>query len=81
MSYVLGMDSLSFWINPAILIGIATLLWRSQTRRFDRMDKQLREITREVIANGKNIARLQGRHEGHSQEMAALGDLRAAPTS
>ena len=88
------------WINPAALLAIATFLWRSQTRkfdlidkrfdqvdkrfeqvdkrfdlidkrfeqvdkRFDRAEKQHQDLAREVIANGKNIALIQGRHEGH----------------
>ncbi len=87
------MEWLTLWINPAALLAIATFLWRSQTRkfdlidkrfdqvdkrfdlidkrfeqvdkRFDRAEKQHQDLAREVIANGKNIARIQGRHEGH----------------
>ena len=100
-------STITFWLNPAILVAIATLLWRSQTRRFDQVDKrfdqvdkrfnqidqrfdridkrfdradqrsdrierQLRELTREVAANGKSIARIEGRHQGHPQEMATI---------
>ena len=86
-------STITFWVNPAILVAIATLLWRSQTRRFDQVDKrfnqidqrfdradqrsdriekQLRELTREVVANGKSIARIEGRHQGHPQEMATI---------
>jgi len=64
------MESLAFWINPATLVGIGTLLWRSQVRRFDRVDTQLRELSREVVANGKSIARIEGRHEGHPRPLA-----------
>ena len=64
-TYTVHMDSISFWINPAILVGIGTVLWRSQVKRFDRIDTQLLELTREVVANGKSIARIEGRHEGH----------------
>ena len=60
------MDSIPFWINPVILVGIGTVLWRSQVKRFDRIDTQLRELTREVVANGKSIARI----EGHPQAMS-----------
>lgn len=71
--YYIGMDSsIAFWINPVILAGIGTVLWRSQVRRFeqvdkrfDRLDRQFREVNREVVANGKSIARIHGRHEGH----------------
>ncbi len=101
------MEWLTPWINPAALLAIATFLWRSQTRkfdlidkrfeqvdkrfeqvdkrfdlidkrfdlidkrfeqvdkRFDRAEKQHQDLAREVIANGKNIALIQGRHEGH----------------
>ena len=113
--YSIGMESsIAFWINPVILVGIGTMLWRSQVRRFDRIDKrfdridkrfdridkrfdridkrferidrqfeqingqfrdilkQLRDLTREVAANGKRIARIEGRHEGHSRGMATV---------
>ena len=78
--YYIGMESsIAFWINPVILVGIGTVLWRSQVRRFeqvdkrfeqvdkrfDRLDRQFREVNREVVANGKSIARIHGRHEGH----------------
>ena len=53
------MDSVAFWTNPAILVGIGTLLRRSQVRRFDRVDTQLRELSREVVENGKSIARIE----------------------
>ncbi len=77
--YTIDMESIAFWINPAILVGIGTLLWRSQVRRFDRIDKrfdridrrfdrvdaEFGDLTREVVANGKSFARIEGRHEGH----------------
>ena len=69
MGYTIRMDSVAFWINPAILVGIGTMLWRSQVRRFDRVDAQLRELAREVVANGKSIARIEGRHEGHPRSL------------
>lgn len=97
------MDSFAFWINPVILVGIGTMLWRSQVRRFDQIDSrfdridkrfdridmrferidkrfdridrrferidgqfhdvagQLRDLNHEVAANGKSIARIEGR--------------------
>ena len=113
--YYIGMEpTLTFWINPVILVGIGTMLWRSQVRRFDQIDrrfdqidkrfdridkrfervdkrferidrqfeqinarfrdirKQLRHLTREVAANGKSIARIEGRHEGHQRDMATV---------
>ena len=33
--------------------------------RFDRMDDRIDDLTREVVANGRAIARIEGRHEGH----------------
>ena len=108
------MDSFAFWINPVILVGIGTMLWRSQVRRFDQIDSrfdridkrfdridmrferidkrfdridrrferidgqfhdvagQLRDLNHEVAANGKSIARIEGRHEGHPRDMAAV---------
>ena len=122
MMYYIDMEStIAFWINPVILVGIGTMLWRSQVRRFDQIDKrfdqidkrfdridkrferidkrferidkrferidrqfeqinarfrdirkQLRDLTREVAANGKSIARIEGRHEGHHRDMATV---------
>ena len=87
MMYHIDMDSsISFWINPVILVAIGTMLWRSQVRRFDQIDKrleqinaqfrdmrkQLRDLTREVAANGRSIARIEGRHEGHHRDMATV---------
>lgn len=94
MMYYIDMDSsISFWINPVILVAIGTMLWRSQVRRFDQIDKrferidrqfeqinaqfrdirkQLRDLTREVAANGKSIARIEGRREAHHRDMAAV---------
>ena len=115
MMYCIGMESsIAFWINPVILVGIGTMLWRSQVRRFDQIDKRferidkrleridkrferidkrfermdrrfeqingqlrdigkhLRDLTREVAANGKSIARIEGRHEGHHRDMATV---------
>ncbi len=87
MMYHTDMESsISFWINPIILVGVTTLLWRSQVRKFDqiskrfdqvdkrfeRTDRQLREINREVVTNGKSIARMVGRHEGHPHDMATV---------
>ena len=67
------MDSIPFWINPVLVVGIGSLLWGFLIERFDRIDKQfgridtqLRELTREVVANGKNIDLIEGCHEGHS---------------
>ena len=66
------MDSISFWINPVLVVGIGSLLWRFLVKKFDRIDTQFtevnmqfRDLTREVVANGKSIARIEGRHEGH----------------
>ena len=60
------MDSVAFWLNPALVVGIGTLLWRFLIKKFDRIDAQFRELTREVVANGKSTARIEGRHEGHT---------------
>ncbi len=82
-----GMESsIPFWINPVILVGVATLLWRSQVRKFDqlskrfgqvdkrfgRTDRRLLEINREVVNNGKSIAHMVGRHEGHPPDMVTV---------
>ena len=87
MMYRIDMESsISFWINPVILVAIGTMLWRSQVRRFDQinrqfeqinaqfrdMRKQLRDLTREVAANGRSIARIEGRNEGHHLDMATV---------
>ena len=69
------MDSGAFWTNPAILVGIGILLWRSQVRRFDRVDTPLRELSREVVANGKSIARIEGHHEGHPRPLAPRPEI------
>ena len=78
-------SSIAFWINPVILVGIGTMLWRSQTRRFDlidkrfdRADRQNRELTREVVANGKSIARIEGRHEVHPEPITPPQEGRRA---
>ena len=68
--YTVGMETITFWINPAILVGIGTVLWRSQVKHSNRIDQQLRDLTREVMANGKAIARIEGHHEGHQQAMS-----------
>ena len=39
-------------------------------RRFDRMDDRIDDLTREVVANGRAIARIEGRHEGHPVAVA-----------
>ena len=80
------MDSISSWLNPVLVVGISSLLWRFLTRKFDRIDRQfdridtqfervdakfdrfdskLGDLTREVAANGKSLARIEGRHESH----------------
>ena len=62
------MDSISFWINPVLVVGIGSLLWRFLVKKFDRIDTQFtevnmqfRDLTREVVATGKSIARIEGR--------------------
>ncbi len=38
--------------------------------RFDRMEDRIEGLTREVVANGRAIARIEGRHEGHPLAVA-----------
>ena len=38
--------------------------------RFDRQDERLDGLARDVVVNGRGIARLEGRHEGHSLAVA-----------
>ena len=38
--------------------------------RFDRQDERLDGLARDVAVNGRGIARLEGRHEGHSLAVA-----------
>ena len=38
--------------------------------RFDRQDERLDVVARDVAVNGRGIARLEGRHEGHSLAVA-----------
>ena len=85
-AYTIGMDSISLWINPVLVVGIGSLLWRFLIKRFDRIDTKFDrvdakfdlvdarfdladmkfgELTREVVANGKSIARIEGLHQGH----------------
>ena len=66
------MEAVSDWITPAIVVAVSGLLWRHLVRiehrfdgRFDRVDDRLDALTRGVAANGRAIARLEGRHEGH----------------
>lgn len=66
------MDAVSDWITPAIVVAVSGLFWRHLVRmehrfdrRFDRVDDRLETLAREVAANGRAIARLEGRHEGH----------------
>ena len=66
------MDPVPFWLNPVLIVGTGSLLWRFLVKKFDRIDVQFRDLTREVVANGKSIARIEGRHEGHPQDMAAV---------
>ena len=80
VGYDLRMDPFTFWINPAILAGIGTLLWRSQVRRFDHVDAQLRELAREVVANGKSTARIEGRREGHFRPLDRPSETAAPPS-
>ena len=54
------MDSISFWLNPVLVVGIGSLLWRFLVKRFDRIDLQFRDLTRKVAANGKSLARIEG---------------------
>ena len=65
------MSWFSRWIKRAILFAVAAVLWHSQARRFDRIDMELLELdqgignlTREVVANGRGIARIGNRSEG-----------------
>lgn len=66
------------WITRAILLGIGTIMWRYQVRQLDRIDVQLHELdlglgdlTREVVTNGKNIARIGSRYEGPPDPVTA----------
>ena len=59
------MSRFTRWIKRALLVGIGMLMWRYHVSRFERIDVQLHELdlgigglTREVVANGKNIARI-----------------------
>ncbi len=65
------MDFLSFWINPVLVVGGGSLLWRFLVKRFDRIDLQFRDLNRQVAANGRSIARIEGRHEGHPAVLSA----------
>ena len=38
--------------------------------RFDRMEDRIDGLTREVVANGRAIARIEGRLEGHPLAVA-----------
>ena len=38
--------------------------------RFDRQDERLDGLARDVAVNGRGIARLEGRHEGHPLAVA-----------
>ena len=38
--------------------------------RFNRLDDRIEGLTREVVANGRAIARIEGRHEGHPLAVA-----------
>ena len=64
------MSRLSRWVTRAILFGVGTIMWRYQVRQLERIDLQLHELdlglgdlTREVVTNGKNIARIGNRYE------------------
>lgn len=66
------MEAISDWITPAIVVAVSGIIWRHLVRlerrfdrRFDRVDDRLDTLAREVSANGRAIARLEGRHEGH----------------
>ena len=72
LGYGKGMEAVSDWITPAIVIAVSGLFWRHLVRieqrfdrRFDRVDHRLGALAREVAAKGRAIARLEGRHEGH----------------
>ena len=94
------MDLISFWINPVLVVGIGSLLWRFLVKkfdrintqfdrvdaqfdrvdaRFDRVDIKFGELTREVVANGKSIARIEGRHEGHPGPPIPPGPRKLTP--
>ena len=66
------MDPVSFCLNPVLIVGIGLLLWRFLVKQFDRIDMQFGELTRQVVANGRSIARIEGRHEGHPRDMATV---------
>ena len=68
MGYSPRMDPVSFWLNPVLIVGIGLLIWRFLVKKFDRIDMQFRDLTGEVVANGKGIARI----EGHPRYMATV---------
>ena len=62
------MEAISDWITPVIVVAVSGIFWRHLVRlerRFDRRFDRVDDLAREVSANGRAIARLEGRHEGH----------------
>lgn len=62
--YSSGMESsVAFWINPVILVGIGTMLWRSQVRRFDQVDRRFDRIDQRFDRIDKRFERIDKRFE------------------
>ena len=73
-------SSIAFWINPVILVGIGTMLWRSQTRRFDqsdkrfdRMDKRFDRIDKRFEHVDKRFDRTDRQNRELTREVVAYG--------
>ena len=74
---------MELWVLAAIT-GASGFFWRCLARmekrldgrfdrvdeRFDRQDERLDGLARDVVVNGRGIARLEGRHEGHPAAVA-----------
>ena len=67
---------MELWVLAAIT-GASGFFWRYLARmekrldgRFDRQDERLDGLARDVAVNGRGIARLEGRREGHSLAVA-----------
>ena len=66
-------SSIAFWINPVILVGIGTMLWRAQVRRFDQIDKRFDRIDRRFERIDKRFERIDRQFE---QINAQFRDIR-----
>ena len=61
------MDGIAEWITPVVVVAVSGLFCRHLVRiesRFDRVEDRLDLLARDVAANGRAIARLEGLHDG-----------------